>query len=85
MTHDVPVKRSAPYRLTGMEHTGICGMGHTTFSVNGRVLKSFANERGGSHWRIGGIDAPQLLSEPLKYHRTHVKETRQEANTHTYL
>ena len=30
----LPLKRYGAYRLTGMEHTGICGMGHTVLVVN---------------------------------------------------
>ena len=32
--HQQPQKRYAPYRQLGMEHTGICGMGHTTSEDN---------------------------------------------------
>ena len=44
MKHHLPSKRYAPYRLLGMEHTGICGMGHTVSAVNSKVADGFAND-----------------------------------------
>ena len=51
----------APYRLTGVGHTGICGMGHTVLEVNSEGLKCFANKGRGGYWFVGDIDAIYLL------------------------
>ena len=68
IVHSVPLKWYAPYRLTGMGHTGICGMGHTVLEVNNEELEGFGNKGCYEHWFMGDIDALQLLLSGNRCH-----------------